>query len=75
MCNLYNITTSQEAVRQLFSDRSWIDRAGNVEPGGRCQTNLHQSQLGQGSCPLGRAEAAPFVESGGAVELEVRSTG
>jgi putative SOS response-associated peptidase YedK len=33
MCNLYNITTSQEAMRRLFPDQSWIDRAGNVEAG------------------------------------------
>ncbi|MDG4648740.1 hypothetical protein P6F26_09815 [Roseibacterium sp. SDUM158017] len=33
MCNLHDITTSQEATRQLFPDGSWIDRAGNVEPG------------------------------------------
>ena len=36
----------------------------------RCQTNANQSLLGQGACPLSRAEAAPLSESGGTVGLE-----
>jgi putative SOS response-associated peptidase YedK len=31
MCNLYNVTTNQEAIRQIFADLH--DRAGNVAPG------------------------------------------
>lgn len=46
------------------------------EPIGGCwQTNSNQSQLGQSCCPLTRAETAPFVESGGAVQLEVVAFG
>jgi putative SOS response-associated peptidase YedK len=48
MCNLYNITTSQEAMRQLFPDRSWIDRAGNVEPG-----DVHPDRLAPILCREG----------------------
>lgn len=33
VCNLYRITTSQEAMRRLFPDRDWLDLAGNIEPG------------------------------------------
>ncbi|AXC51215.1 SOS response-associated peptidase [Paracoccus suum] len=33
MCNLYNQTTTQEAMRRLFADLTVHDRAGNVEPG------------------------------------------
>lgn len=33
MCNLYNQTRSQEAMRQLFAGLHWSDRAGNLEPG------------------------------------------
>ena len=33
MCNLYNQTRAQEAMRQLFQPLGWSDRAGNLEPG------------------------------------------
>lgn len=33
MCNLYSQTRAQEAMRQLFQHRGWIDRTGNLEPG------------------------------------------
>lgn len=33
MCNLYNQTTTQEAMRRLFPSRAWVDRVGNLEPG------------------------------------------
>ena len=33
MCNLYNHTRTQEAMRQLFQNLGWKDRAGNLEPG------------------------------------------
>ncbi|MDB6179077.1 SOS response-associated peptidase [Paracoccus sp. Z330] len=33
VCNLYNQTTTQEAMRQLFKGVSMTDRAGNVAPG------------------------------------------
>ena len=35
-----------------------------------CQTNSNSSQLGQGGCPSGHAESAPFGESGASVLLE-----
>ena len=31
MCNLYNHTRTQEAMRQLFQNHGWSDRAGNLE--------------------------------------------
>ena len=40
-----------------------------------CQTNANQSLVGQGYCPLCRAETAPLCESGGAVGLEMISPG
>lgn len=33
MCNLYNITRSQDAIRQLFKGLVITDRLGNLEPG------------------------------------------
>lgn len=33
VCNLYNQTTAQEAMRQLFKPCAFTDRAGNLEPG------------------------------------------
>lgn len=33
MCNLCNLTTSQEAIRRLFDGIEWSDNAGNFEPG------------------------------------------
>lgn len=33
MCNLYNHTRAQEAMRRLFPGRPWLDRAGNLQPG------------------------------------------
>lgn len=33
ICNLYNQTTTQEAMRQLFKGLEMTDRAGNVAPG------------------------------------------
>lgn len=33
MCNLYNQTRTQEAMRQLFQHLGWQDRAGNLQPG------------------------------------------
>lgn len=33
MCNLYRITTAQEAMRRLFADHDWLDLSGNLEPG------------------------------------------
>lgn len=44
-------------------------------PGGFWQTNSNQSHLGQRTCPLSRAKAAPLGESGGTVQLEVVSGG
>ena len=32
MCNLYSITTSQQALRDLFKVRSDWDRTGNLPP-------------------------------------------
>ncbi len=40
-----------------------------------CQTNANQSLVGQWHCPLCRAEPAPFVKSGSAVQLEEVSGG
>src|SRR6056297_2223506 len=40
-----------------------------------CQTNANLSRLGQGRCPLRRAEFAPLGEGGGAVLLEELSRG
>ncbi|WP_209021323.1 SOS response-associated peptidase [Paracoccus ravus] len=33
MCNLYNVTTTQEAMRQMFQGFEFSDKAGNLEPG------------------------------------------
>ena len=33
VCNLYSQTTTQQAMRQLFSNHPFTDRAGNLEPG------------------------------------------
>lgn len=33
VCNLYNQTTAQEAMRRLFAGLQWSDNAGNLEPG------------------------------------------
>ncbi|MTH57866.1 hypothetical protein GL300_01445 [Paracoccus litorisediminis] len=33
VCNLYNVTTTQEAMRQLFRGFAFADRVGNLEPG------------------------------------------
>lgn len=38
MCNLYNVTTTQEAMRRLFADID--DRAGNLAP-----SNIYPDQL------------------------------
>lgn len=32
MCNLYSNTTAVDAMRQLFKDRPWENRAGNLAP-------------------------------------------
>ncbi|WP_368517499.1 SOS response-associated peptidase [Rhizobium sp.] len=40
MCNLYNVTTNQEAIRQLT--RAMIDSIGNLEP----ELNLYPDQMG-----------------------------
>ena len=32
VCNLYNLTTAQEAMRRLFAPRAIIDRLGNLKP-------------------------------------------
>jgi len=52
MCNLYTQTRSQEAMRQLFADRGWLDRAGNVEPG-----DIYPDRM----APIIRAEADKLV--------------
>lgn len=33
VCNLYNQTTTQQAMRQLFSGFAFTDKTGNLEPG------------------------------------------
>ncbi|MTH79426.1 SOS response-associated peptidase [Paracoccus aestuariivivens] len=33
LCNLYNVSTTQEAMRQLFRSFEFTDKAGNLEPG------------------------------------------
>lgn len=33
MCNTYSQLMAQEAMRQLFADLRWSDRAGNLQPG------------------------------------------
>ena len=40
MCNLYNVTTNQEAIRQLT--RAMIDNIGNLEP----ELDLYPDQMG-----------------------------
>ena len=43
MCNLYNHTRTQEAMRQLFENRRWQDRAGTLNPTASILTNRHPS--------------------------------
>lgn len=40
MCNLYNVTTNQEAIRQFT--RAMIDSIGNLEP----ELDLYPDQMG-----------------------------
>ena len=40
MCNLYNVTTNQEAIRQI--SRALIDSIGNLEP----ELDLYPDQMG-----------------------------
>ena len=40
-----------------------------------CQTNANQSLVGQGYCPLCRAETAPLSESDSAIGFEMISLG
>lgn len=50
MCNLYNVTTNQEAIRQLT--RAMIDSIGNLEP----ELDLYPDQMGPivRNAPAGR---------------------
>jgi len=51
-------------------------KSSQMKPGTRsCQTNSNPSPLGQGRCPLSRAETTPLGESSGAFGLEMRSAG